>query len=41
MPFFVFEGRIGLSGAQPRELFREALKQAAAAQAANGEAPQG
>ena len=41
VPFFVFEGRIGLSGAQPRELFREALKQAAAAQAANGEAPQG
>ncbi|MBK9083494.1 MAG: DsbA family oxidoreductase [Rhizobiales bacterium] len=41
VPFFVFEGRIGLSGAQPRELFREALKQAAAAQAANSEAPQG
>lgn len=30
VPFFVFAGRLALSGAQPCELFRQALRQAAA-----------
>lgn len=30
VPFFVFAGRLAISGAQPRELFRQALRQAAA-----------
>jgi predicted DsbA family dithiol-disulfide isomerase len=31
VPFFIFDGRVGLSGAQPREAMREAIAQARAA----------
>jgi len=31
VPFFIFDGRVGLSGAQPRETMREAIAQARAA----------
>ncbi len=33
VPFFIFDGRVGLSGAQPREAMREAIAQARAAAA--------
>jgi len=31
VPFFIFDGRVGLSGAQPRQTMREAIAQARAA----------
>ncbi len=31
VPFFIFDGRVGLSGAQPRQTLREAIAQARAA----------
>ncbi|WP_081477171.1 DsbA family protein [Dietzia alimentaria] len=27
VPFFVFDGRLAVSGAQPRDVFRQALEQ--------------